>query len=268
MKHVTLKCLLAAFLALGLASIVRADDPKPAPKHLLVVTVCKTFRHASIPTGEKVVADLGAKSGEFDVDYARTDEDLAKKMTPDALKHYDCVFFLSTTGEIPLPDKTAFLNWIKSGKAFVGAHAATDTFHGNGQGVDPYIDMIGGEFVTHNESKVECINDDPKHPANAHLGASYTLFDEIYIMKNFSRSKVHLLLHLDKAPGYGQPGFFPISWCKKYGQGNVFYTALGHEDAVWESPEFQSHLLGGIEWALGLKPGDATPQMANSAVAP
>jgi uncharacterized protein len=262
MHHFIQKFLFAAAIALTVAGCASADDAKPAPKRLLVVTVCKTYRHPSIPTGERVVGELGTNSGEFTVDYARTDEDLAQKMTPEALKNYDGVFFLSTTGEIPVPDKAAFLDWIKSGKAFIGAHAATDTFHGHGPGVDPYIDMIGGEFVTHNTARVECINDDPKHPANAKFGATYTVTDEIYIMKNFSQDKVHMLLHLDKGPGSGAPGYYPISWCKNYGAGKVFYTALGHGEDVWESPDYQAHLLGGIEWALGLKPGDATPQAA------
>jgi hypothetical protein len=263
MKNLVLKLSLCAAVAVGGLGICLAQEAKPAPKRLLIVTVCKTYRHASIDTGEKVVAAMGAKTGEFTVDYARTDEDLATKMTPEALKNYDGVFFLSSNGEIPLPDEAGFLNWIKSGKAFIGAHAATDTLHGHGPGADPYIEMIGGEFTTHVTAPVVCINDDPKHPANAKFGETYPITDEIYmITKNFSRDKVHMLLHLDKAPGSGAPGYFPISWCKKYGDGNVFYTALGHGDNVWESPDFQAHVLGGIEWALGLKPGDATPQAA------
>jgi len=144
------------------------------------------------------------------------------------------------------------------------AHSATDTFHGV-NGVDPYIDMIGAEFTSHTVAKVDCINQDPKHPATRHLGATYTVFDEIYVMKNFSREKVHGLLMLNHAPGSDRPGDYPISWCKKYGEGNVFYTSLGHEDAVWESGDFQLHLLGGIKWALGLEKGGATPQAVSAA---
>lgn len=248
---------LAALAAL-LATEVRAADA--TPKKLLVVDVVKTFRHSSIDTGEKVLAQLARKSGAFTVDYCRNDEDMAKKMTPEALNGYDGVFFLSTTGEMPFPDKQAFLDWIKSGKGFVGVHAATDTCHGKGPGVDPYIRMIGAEFVTHTTADVKCINCDPEHPATKDLGKIYELTDEIYIMKNFDRSKVHELLILDKAPGSNQPGYYPIAWCKKYGKGRVFYTALGHGEAVWESPQYQTHVLGGIKWALGLEPGDATPQ--------
>ena len=231
-----------------------AKAPKPGPRRLLVVTVTKGYRHASIPVGERVVGELATKCGAFTVDYARTDAELAAKMSPSALKNYDGVFFLNTTGNLPLPDKQAFLNWIKSGGAFIGTHSATDTFHGN-DGVDPYIEMIGGEFVEHTVAEVECKVEDTKHPATRHLGKTFRIFDEIYMMKNFSRDKVHVLLSLDKAPGSNRPGYFPIAWCKNYGAGKVFYTALGHEDAVWENPDYQLHLLGGIKWALGVEGG-------------
>lgn len=228
--------------------------PGGGPKNLLVVTVTKEYRHGAIVIGEKVVAELAAKNPMlFTVDFVRTDAEMAAKMTAEALKNYDGVFFMNTTGVLPLPDKQAFLDWIKSGKGFIGVHAATDTLHG-GTGVDPYIEMIGGQFYNHTVAPVVCNVEDANHPAMKHLGATYAVTDEIYFMKNFSREKVHMLMSLDKQPGGGQPGYFPIAWSKYYGDGRVFYTALGHEDAVWASEAFQKHLLGGIEWALGLHP--------------
>src|SRR4051812_14371740 len=116
-----------------------------APKKLLVVTVTKGFRHSSIPTAEKVLGELAQKSGAFTVDYVRTDEEMAQKMTPEALRNYDGVMFANTTGDLPLPDKQAFLDWIKSGKGFIATHSGSDTFHG----FPPYIEMLGGEFETH-----------------------------------------------------------------------------------------------------------------------
>lgn len=224
------------------------------PKKLLVVTVTKEYRHGSIAIGEKVVAELAQKNPmEFTVDFVRTDADMAAKMTPEALKNYDGVFFLNTTGVLPLPDKQAFLNWIKSGRGFIGTHSATDTLHG-GTGVDPYIEMIGAQFVGHTVAPVVCNVEDMNHPATKSLGKTYAVTDEIYFMKNFSKENVHMLLSVDKQPGGGAPGYFPIAWWKYYGDGRVFYTALGHEDAVWASAAFQKHLLGGIEWALGLHP--------------
>ena len=170
------------------------------------------------------------------------------------------IIFANTTGDLPLPNRDAFIQWVKDGGAFVGMHSASDTFHG----YKPYIEMLGGEFQTHNEQvSVECINKDPNHPATKHLGPSYNLGrknEEIYIIKNYNPATVHELLVLDKHPNTHEPGHYAVSWCKEFGKGKVFYTSLGHNEFVWEREDYQKHILGGIKWALGLEPGDATPQ--------
>src|SRR5437870_2050247 len=256
----------------GLLCSLAVSTKAATPRKLLVVSVTKGFRHSSIPTAEKVLGELGQKSGAFTVDYVRNDQEMAEKMTPAALRQYDGVVFANTTGDLPLPDKQAFIDWIKSGKAFVGMHSASDTFHG----FPPYIEMLGGEFQTHHaQVKVDCINQDRDHPATRHLGGAFTVFDEIYLQKNFHRDQVHVLLALDAHPNDKTPGFFPISWCKEFGAGRVFYTSLGHREDMWEAdtPEnfkrenskeiseaYQKHILGGIQWALGLEKGDAKPQ--------
>jgi type 1 glutamine amidotransferase len=265
----------ACLLLAACGSVNFVQPALAAPKQVLVVTVTKGFRHSSIASAEKVLAELAEKSGAFTVDYVRNDDDMAKKMTLDALKKYDGVIFANTTGILPLPDKQGFLDWIKSGKGFVATHSGSDTFHATAPAVDPYIEMLGGEFETHHaQAHVDCINEDPKHPACKHLGPTFHLKDEIYLIKNFDRSKVHPLLMLDKHPNDKTPGEYPIAWGKEYGNGRVFYTSLGHREDVWDpnTPEtfkrdnpkevseaYQQHLLGGIKWVLGLEPGDGKP---------
>ena len=286
---------LTALIASSL--ILSAVPANAASKKILVVTVTKGFRHSSIGTAEKVLAELGEKSGVFTVEYARVepsaaefkgpdgkpDNDkvdaaikkvLGEKMSASALKNYDGIIFANTTGDLPLPDKQAFLDWIKSGKAFIGMHSATDTFRGHTP-LDAYTEMIGAEFKHHDaQAEVDCINQDPKHPACSPLPASWHLKDEIYLMNGFERSKVHGLLTLDKNPKDKAPGDYPIAWCKMYGKGRVFYTSLGHREDVWDSntpasfkrenskevsEAYQKHILGGIKWALGLEEGSAEP---------
>lgn len=265
-----------------------------APKKVLVVTTTLGFRHSSIPTAEKVLSQLASQGGDFMVDYARVEpndpqfrgtdgkpdaakvnaaikEVLAEKMSPAALKKYDAVVFANTTGDLPIPDKEAFINWIKSGKGFVGMHSASDTFHN----FEPYIDMLGGEFKEHHaQVKVDVINQDKECPACRHLPATWEVFDEIYLFKNFERAKVHGLLTLDKHPNEKTPGDYPISWCKEYGKGRVFYTSLGHREDVWDpkapdrknGPEvaeaYQKLILNGIKWAVGEEHWNAKPQKA------
>lgn len=232
-----------------------------APKKVLVVTVTKGFRHSSIPTAEKVLGELAQKDGSFLVDYARTDDDLKSRMAMSALAGYDAVVFANTTGDLPLPDVDGFLKWIEGGKGFVGMHSATDTFRGH-KPLHGFTVMINGEFLYHKEqAEVEAINGDPTFPSNRHLGPTYKVFDEIYILNGYQRKAVRALLDLDKHPNTRMPGHYPISWARTYGQGRVWYTSLGHREDVWESSDYQKHILGGLRWALGLEAGDATPQV-------
>jgi uncharacterized protein len=235
-----------------------AEDKKQEtrPKRLLVVTVTKGFRHGdSIAVLEPILKEMGEKSGDFTVDYVRDDADMAKKMTPEALKNYDGVLFGNTTGELPIPDKDAFLKWIADGHAFIGTHAASDTYHE----FRPYIEMIGGEFQTHGPQVEVVLNvEDKTHPASKMLGNKRFIFDEIYLFKSYDRAKVHNLVSMDKHPNTKEPGYYPVAWCKMYEKGRVFYTSLGHRPDVWKSPMYQLHLLGGIRWALGLEKGDAS----------
>jgi type 1 glutamine amidotransferase len=285
-----------------LVAALAATSLHAAPKKLLVVTTTTGFRHSSIPNLEKVITQLGKDSGEFTVDLVQqppgkpanlkpdaTDEQKAafktaeaawdlslkaalEKLSPASLKNYDGVVFASTTGQLPLPDPQGLLDWIKAGHAFIGIHAASDTFHQ----WPGYIDMLGGEFAHHGaQVNVECLNEDPQHPATAPLGKTWTISqEEIYQFKNYDAAKVHDLLIMDKHPEHKEvAGHFPVSWCKPYGGGKVFYTSLGHrEDLIDTDPDlkdrknsvaisqaYQQHVLGGIEWALGLKTSAAVP---------
>jgi hypothetical protein len=84
--------------------------------------------------------------------------------------------------------------------------------------------------------------------------------DEIYLFKNFHREKVHGLLTMDRHPNFGQPGDYPVAWCKEYGKGRVIYSSLGHRTDVVQRPEIKQHYLGAILWAAGLAEGDAKPK--------
>jgi hypothetical protein len=146
------------------------------------------------------------------------------------------------------------MDFVKSGKGFAGVHSATDTFYDWPE----YGEMIGGFFDGHPwHQEVTIKVENTKHPATRHLGTSFKINDEIYQFKDFSRSRVHVLLSLDtssvdltKKNVKRTDGDFATSWVRDWGKGRVFYTALGHEQAVWSDPRFQTHLLNGIRWTM------------------
>jgi len=240
-------------ISLLVAALLAAPSPSPtvparAPAHLLVVTVTKGYHHDTVTDLERLVTEVGAETGAFDVDYARTDADLSEKASAAGLARYQGVVFASTTGDLPLPDRDALLAWIAAGHAFIGIHAATDTFHG----FPAYLDMIGGEFEHHGpQAKVHVLVQDADHPATRGLEPAFDVFDEVYQFKRFDPDRVHVLLALERNPETGAPGSFPLAWTRETGRGRVFYTALGHRPDVIAAPWYRAHLRGGILWALG-----------------
>jgi type 1 glutamine amidotransferase len=234
-----------------LGSAATAQDAVPVARRLLYITHMAGFKHSAVPLSEQVMKDLGAANG-FEVVVTR---DMAA-LEADNLKKFDGVMF-NTTGELPATDdqKVAFLAFVRSGKGFVGVHSATDTFYKWPE----YGVLIGGYFDGHPwHQEVAIVVEDPKHPSTAHLPAKFTITDEIYQFKDWSRDTVRVLLRLDpEKVDWTKKGIkrtdkdFAIAWTKTFGKGRVFYTALGHREDVWRDERVQKHLLGGLRWAIG-----------------
>ena len=235
------------------STVAPGGQGPPAPvHHILYLTQSAGFRHDVLPLSAQILRDLGRQSGAFDV----TATDDSSLITRDTLTRYDAVVFF-TTGELPMREdqKTALVDFVRSGRGFAGIHSATDTFYDWPE----YGALIGAYFDGHPwHQDVTVRVEDARHPAAASLPPSFHLTDEIYQFRNWSRGDVHVVLSVDVASiDVSLPSVhrtdrdFALSWTRTYGRGRVFYTALGHEPAVWRDSRFQQHLLGGIRWAFG-----------------
>jgi len=224
----------------------------PRKGHLLYMTLSAGFKHASVAPSEAVVKEIGERSGLFDTTVTQD----VGAFTPENLKKYDVVMFY-TTGELPMTEaeKSAFMNFVRSGHGFVGVHSATDTFY-NWQ---DYLELVGGYFNDHPwHQQVTVDVADPSSPIAGFLGKSFQVNDEIYQIADFQYKTSHVLLRLDPSSvDLHKPGVhlrfygWPLAWTRRDGKGRVFYTALGHEDAVWNSKWYQELLLNGIKYAMG-----------------
>lgn len=234
---------------LGQSSQVLAKSRKG---HLLYMTLSAGYKHASVAPSEGVVKEIGERSGLFDTTVTQD----VGAFTPENLKKYDVVMFY-TTGELPMTEaeKSAFINFVRSGHGFVGVHSATDTFYE----WQDYLELIGGYFNDHpwhQQVTVDVV--DASSPIVSFLGKSFQVNDEIYQIADFQYRTSHLLLRLDpnsvnlRKPGVHRRFYgWPLAWTRRDGKGRVFYTALGHEDAVWNSQWYQELLLNGIKYAMG-----------------
>jgi type 1 glutamine amidotransferase len=226
------------------------------PKRVLYMTHSAGYVHDSIPTSCDVMQALAARSGQFEVICS---EDLSL-IAADSLRNFDVLYFF-TSGELELSDqqKADLLDFVRSGKGFGGVHSATDTLYTWPE----YGDLIGAYFNGHPWAQEVSINiEDPDDPAVRALAPSFRIVDEIYQFRNFSRDRAHVLMSLDTtsvdltAPEVARDdGDFPLAWRRTYGQGRVFYTALGHFSETWLDERFQTMLLNALVW-LGAETGN------------
>lgn len=233
---------LAAALLLSCTGSEPATPPKPA---LLVFYKTAGFRHESIPAGLRAIQQLGAEHG-FTVDTTNN----AARFSPDLLRTYGAVVFLNTTQDVLNPaQQTAFEQYIRTGKGFVGVHAATDTEYE----WPWYNGLVGAYFSSHpavQAATVHVIN--RQHPATDFLPAAWPRTDEWYNFKSI-RPGLTVLATLDETSYSGGTNgpTHPIAWFHAYDGGRAFYTAGGHTAESYSEPLFVRHLLGGIRYALG-----------------
>ncbi len=249
-------------LLIGIAThVVQGQKDETKSKKILFVTQSAGFEHDvikrdaaspdTLSLAEKILSEVCAAAN---IGVTCTKD--STKLTAEYLGQFDAVFFY-TTGDLPLPKPQALLDYVASGKGFVGSHCAADTFHGwKEQDKLPYIEMIGAEFETHHAQEVARVQvKNASFPACTHIpGASFEINDEWYMFKNVSPDiQVDLILDTSsmKQTEYNSVKPYPVAWHRPYGKGRVFYTALGHRDDVWTNPLFQKHVLAGIQWAIG-----------------
>jgi uncharacterized protein len=265
---------LSAF-PLNLVAAATEKDAAEKKRHkVLYFTRSAGFEHppvirkgGELSASEKLLTKWGKEAG-LDVvcskDGAVFDDDL---------DGFDAFIFYTSgdlTGECVHPQpgaamspegKKKLLAAIEAGKGFVGIHSATDSFRS--KGVDPYIAMLGAEFIVHGaqqKAAMEVVS--PKFPGMEGLGKSFTLHEEWYTLFKFAKD-LHVILVQEtkgmKGAPYQRPPF-PATWARMNGKGRVFYTSMGH-DVIWKNPTFHQVLMGGIAWALGDVEADLTPNI-------
>ena len=246
------------FIALlGSAAAIRplgARAGRP-PERILYFTYSAGYRHEVIPLSKAILTQLGKNSDACEV--SATED--TSEFSAENLDRYAAVMFY-TTGEVPMSgaEKTALLNFVRSGHGFLGVHSATDTFYT----WPDYLDLIGGYFnghPWHQAVTIEVV--DPSNPLAAFLGNSFPFEDEIYQISDFDYRGSDVLLRLDQSSvDLGKPDVhrrfygWPLAWTRSYGEGRVFYMALGHEASVWQDARYQRILTNAILWSIRRSP--------------
>ena len=263
------------------SAVPKKATARPAqPRKLLAFTLAIGYYHQSIPYGAKAIELMGEKTGAFQTTVS---DDIAM-FEPEKLRQFDGVCFVNALGELFLPQnldklapaeqanarkfderlKKGLVEFVKSGKGLAGIHGATYAFYQWPE----FGEMLGAFFDNHPWQSTDLIAikvDDPHHPVVAAFGGKgFEIIDEGYQFKDpYSRLNMRVLLSLDTArmdmrkEGLHRPdNDFGLSWVKRYGEGRVFYSALGHNPEEYWNPQILRHYLDGLQFALGDLPAD------------
>ena len=158
---------------------------------------------------------------------------------------YSTMIIFSQEGEFTQEQEKNVLEFIASGKGFIGLHGASASFKSHPK----YFEMLGGRFVGHKEPQrfdIKVI--DPHHPITSGI-VDYSFRDEPY-RHDFSMSKdIHILAKADYHD-IEDPNPEPIMWVSSYGEGRVFYCALGHRNVSLKDEIFKTIIKRAVKWVL------------------
>ena len=228
---------------------------------ILVLSKANGFIHVdALPAGEAMLQRIADARG-WDIyltDNAATHNaaDLAK---------FAVVVWNNVSGDVLTEEQRAdFKAYVSGGGGWVGIHAS---------GGDPsyqwdwYVDtLVGAQFVGHTMDPqfqdADVLVTDAALPLTRHLTSPWTIpQEEWYAFDDSPRAKGYeILLTMDKdsyiTKGKGlfflrdnMDGEHPIAWRHELGEGRALYSAIGHQGATYDIPEFQQLISNAIAWA-------------------
>lgn len=181
----------------------------------------------------------------FEVD---SDPHLERLADREFLSRFDLIVPMWTMGDLSDQQETGLKEAVRSGSGLAGWHGGMgDAFRNRAT----YQFMVGGQFVS--------------HPGNI---ATYTVRfakreDPIVRgLEDFEISSEQYYLHVDPSNevlavttfrGETHPWIagveMPVAWKRRWGEGRVFYSSLGHVRKDFEIPQVAEMTLRGMLWA-------------------
>ncbi|MFC9624708.1 ThuA domain-containing protein [Streptomyces sp. NPDC056930] len=249
----------ALLLALTALPATAATTGKAPAFRALLFTRAVGYVHASIPAGIQMFKEEAA-AGNFELV-----ETADPAVFDDAsLKDFDVIVMLQNSGMVWDTDaqREAMQTYVRNGGGVVAIHntldmGIEDSFPWWDEAINGGVHMPAhSPGVLQGTAKVA----DRVHPSTAGLPERWQRPEEWYNFDKNPRGDVHVLVTADETtynPGGSAMGAdHPISWCRNTEGGRVWATAMGHDTASYSEAAFRTHVIGGVKWAAGNKPGD------------
>lgn len=164
------------------------------------------------------------------------------------LASLDLIVPVWTMGTITNDQEKGLLEAVKSGVGIAGWHGGMgDSFRNNVN----YQFMVGGQWVAHPGGVIDYRVNILKHddPIMAGL-ADFDMHSEQYYMHVDPSNEVLATTTFGGEHAYWVEGtVMPVAWKRRWGQGKVFYSSVGHVAKDFEVREAREIVRRGMLWA-------------------
>ncbi|MFW6139847.1 MAG: ThuA domain-containing protein [Acidobacteriota bacterium] len=183
----------------------------------------------------------------FEVEISHT---LDSYLEVEKLKSLDLIVQVYTMASITEEQEKGLLEAVKSGVGIAGWHGGlADSFRQN----TDYQFMVGGQWVAHPggivDYEVNIIN--KEHPITQGLSDFKMHSEQYYMHVDPINNVLATTTFSDEYAPWIKGVVMPVVWTKKYGEGRVFYTSLGHVSKDFDVPEAREIVKRGMLWAGG-----------------
>lgn len=164
------------------------------------------------------------------------------------MQSYDLISQVYTMSQISKEQEKGLLETIKAGTGFAGWHGGmADAFRNNTE----YQFMVGGQWVAHPgniiDYEVNIINHED--PITAGLSDFKMHSEQYYMHVDPSNEVLATTTFGGQYAPWIEGTVMPVVWKRRWGQGKIFYSSLGHVASDFNVPEAREITRRGLIWA-------------------
>lgn len=166
----------------------------------------------------------------------------------DNLSGYDLITPIWTMSTISKEQEEGLLNAIKAGTGLAGWHGGmADSFRNSVN----YQWMVGGQWVAHPGNIIDYTVNiiDPDDPITAGLNDFPMHSEQYYMHVDPSNEVLATTTFGGQYAPWIEGTVMPVVWKRRFGEGKVFYSSLGHVARDFDVPEAKEIMRRGMLWA-------------------
>lgn len=164
------------------------------------------------------------------------------------LKSYALIIPIYTMAKIEKPEALALCEAVKSGVGLAGHHGGMgDAFRDSVE----YQFMTGGQWVAHPGNIIDYRVDvtRPDDPVMEGIDSFEHRSEQYYMHVDPAVEVLATTTFSGEHAPWTRGVVMPQVWKKRFGEGRVFYSALGHRAYELDVPEIRKLMIRGMLWA-------------------